>query len=169
MDPRQAPTRTFTTMGKAAPISGINPDAAPKAEIASLATSMTAAAFLGIAWYLCIELNVRLLVKVTQPSLYFWACLLCSWGIFVHCISILLSNFHLWTSYWSIVVIHVSWLTYVIFQSLVLYSRLSLVLFKARVGRYVLGMILVNAVVFGLSTVVFGLVAASITPPLEEK
>ncbi|EOA86759.1 uncharacterized protein SETTUDRAFT_153550 [Exserohilum turcica Et28A] len=144
-------------MGKAAPISGINPDAAPKAEIASLATSMTAAAFLGIAWYLCIELNVRLLVKVTQPSLYFWACLLCSWGIFVHCISILLSNFHLWTSYWSIVVIHVSWLTYVIFQSLVLYSRLSLVLFKARVGRYVLGMILVNAVVFGLSTVVFGL------------
>lgn len=98
-------------MGKAAPISGINPDAAPKAEIASLATSMTAAAFLGIAWYLCIELNVRLLVKVTQPSLYFWACLLCSWGIFVHCISILLSNFHLWTSYWSIVVIQrvVSW------------------------------------------------------------
>jgi hypothetical protein len=130
--------------------------------IHTLPESMTAAAFLGIAWFLCAEVNVRLLIRATRRSLYFWACLLCSWGISVHDIAIVLDNFNVWHNIGSLVVIEFSWLTFVVAQSVVLYSRLSLVLNNARLKRYVLYMILFNSVIFGLSTVVLGIVAVSV-------
>ncbi|RYN94025.1 hypothetical protein AA0120_g4299 [Alternaria tenuissima] len=121
-------------------------------EFGGLPSSMTAAAFLGVALYLCIELNVRLLTRTTSRSLYFWSCLLCSWGLIVHGIAILLLNFHIWEAYSSIVVVELAWLTYVVAQSLVLYSRLNLVLRNTQIGRYVLYMIVVDSVIFGLTT-----------------
>jgi hypothetical protein len=99
---------------------------------------MAAAAFLGVAWFLCIELNVRLLIKAPRRGMYFWSCLLCSWGLIVHSIAILLSNFDKWTAYSAVVAIELSWLAFVIAQSLVLYSRLNLVLKNARIARSVL-------------------------------
>ncbi|KAI4670853.1 uncharacterized protein J4E88_009605 [Alternaria novae-zelandiae] len=75
----------------------------PKApELADRPSSMAAAAFLGVAWFICIELNIRLLYRATRRSLYFWSCLLCSWGLIVHGISIILANFNKWTSYSAI-------------------------------------------------------------------
>ncbi|KAI4939683.1 uncharacterized protein J4E92_000969 [Alternaria infectoria] len=75
----------------------------PKApELADRPSSMAAAAFLGIAWFICIELNIRLLYRATRRSLYFWSCLLCSWGLIIHGISIVLANFNKWTSYSAI-------------------------------------------------------------------
>ncbi|KAF1936333.1 hypothetical protein EJ02DRAFT_414182 [Clathrospora elynae] len=124
-----------------------------------LPTAMAAAAFVGIAWYLCAELSVRLLIRCTRRSLYFWACLVCCWAIAIHCVAITLNNFYVWTHYSSIVVIHLMWFTYVVSQSIVLYSRLNLVMKKSHVNRYVLYMISINAVVFGLTTVVLGMVA----------
>ncbi|RYO68572.1 hypothetical protein AA0116_g1323 [Alternaria tenuissima] len=121
-------------------------------EFGGLPSSVTAAAFLGVALYLCIELNVRLLARTTSRSLYFWSCLLCSWGLIVHGIAILLLNFHIWEAYSSIVVVELAWLIYVVAQSLVLYSRLNLVLRNTQVGRYVLYMILIDSVMFGLTT-----------------
>jgi hypothetical protein len=129
-------------------------------EFGGLPSSMTAAAFLGVALYLCIELNVRLLTRTTSRSLYFWSCLLCSWGLIVHGIAILLLNFHIWEAYSSIVVVELAWLTYVVAQSLVLYSRLNLVLRNTQIGRYVLYMIVVDSVIFGLTTVLLGMIAA---------
>ncbi|KAI4672462.1 uncharacterized protein J4E78_000963 [Alternaria triticimaculans] len=99
----------------------------PKApELADRPSSMAAAAFLGVAWFICIELNIRLLYRATRRSLYFWSCLLCSWGLIVHGISIILANFNKWTSYSAIVFIYLSWLVFVVAQSFVLYSRLGL-------------------------------------------
>ena len=121
---------------------------------------MTAAASLGIAWYICIELNIRLLIRAARRSLYFWSCLLCSWGLIVHSIAILLANFNKRTAYSTIVVIELAWLAYVVAQSLVLYSRLNLVLKNAQIGRYVLYMIIINSVIFGLTTVLLGMIAA---------
>ena len=152
----------MTTTGKDS-VSGIDPAAAPNAEIVALSTWMLAAAFLGIALYLCAELNIRLLIRATRYSLYFWSCLLCSWGIIVHSISILLSNLQVWASYSSIIFIEFSWFTFVVCQSLVLYSRLNLVLLTAQIANYVLWMIFINAIAFGLSTVVLALVAVSHT------
>ncbi|CAA9964898.1 hypothetical protein PTMSG1_08257 [Pyrenophora teres f. maculata] len=148
----------MTATGKDS-VAGIDSAAAPNAKIVTLSTWMLAAAFLGIAFYLCAELNVRLLIRATRYSLYFWSCFLCSWGIIVHGIAILLSDLEIWASYYSIIFIELSWLTFVVCQSLVLYSRLNLVLLVPRVANYVLWMIVVNAVLFGLTTVVLGLVA----------
>ncbi|CAN9253782.1 unnamed protein product [Alternaria alternata] len=114
-------------------------------EFGGLPSSVTAAAFLGVALYLCIELNVGLLTRITSRSLYFWSCLLCSWGLIVHGIAILLLNFHIWEAYSSIVMVELAWLTYVVTQSLVLYSRLNLVLRNTQIGRYVLYMILIDS------------------------
>lgn len=125
---------------------------------------MTAAAFVGIAWYLCAELNVRLLIRCTRRSLYFWSCLLCSWGIIIHSLSSLLANFDIWKNYGATVVIHITWFTFIVSQSVVLYSRLNLVLKDAWIGRYVLYMIIFTAIVFGLTTVILGLVAVSPPP-----
>ncbi|KAH7069071.1 hypothetical protein BKA63DRAFT_422855 [Paraphoma chrysanthemicola] len=131
----------------------------PTVAVTGLPTAMTAAAFVGIAWYLCAELNVRLVIRCTRRSLYFWSCLLCSWGIIIHSLSILLANFEIWKNYGATVVIHLTWCTYVVSQSVVLYSRLNLVLKDAWIGRYVLYMIISTGVIFGLTTVVLGLVA----------
>ncbi|KAF2829114.1 hypothetical protein CC86DRAFT_237518, partial [Ophiobolus disseminans] len=125
-----------------------------------LPTAMTAAACVGIAWYLCAELNIRLLIRATRRSLYFWSCLLCSWAIIIHLIFILLLDFKIYEAYLGFVFIHLTWYIYVVSQSVVLYSRLNLVLKQKVIGNYVLYMIITTAILFGLTTVVLGLVAS---------
>ena len=134
----------------------------PTPDITPLPTAMTAAACMGIAWYLCAELNVRLIIRSTRRSLYFWACLLCSWAIIIHLVLILLVDFKIWETYAGLVIIHVTWCIYVVSQSVVLYSRLNLVLKKKVIGEYVLYMIITTAILFGLTTVVLGLIAVSV-------
>jgi hypothetical protein len=149
-------------------------DRVPTADITPLPTAMTAAACTGIAWYLCAELNVRLFVRCTRRSLYFWACLTCSWGIIIHLLFILLANFKILEHYSGIIIIHLTWFTYIVSQSVILYSRLNLVLKNKIVGTYVLYMILATAIIFGLSTVILGSIAVSTTsvsqvhPPLSQ-
>ncbi|KAG9194754.1 hypothetical protein G6011_04789 [Alternaria panax] len=147
-------TRPPHTFLKLASMSTISDVVSPMdtLEFADLPSFMAAAAFLGVTWFICIDLNIRLLTRVARHSLYFWSCLLCTWGLAVRSIAILLANFHKWTTYSSIVVIELAWLTYVVAQSLVLYSRLNLVLKNAQIGRYVLYMIIIDSVVFGLTT-----------------
>ncbi|KAL6710341.1 hypothetical protein ACN47E_009287 [Coniothyrium glycines] len=125
----------------------------------TLPTAMTSAAFMGIAWYLCAELNVRLFLRCNRRSLYWYSCLVCSWGLIIHAIAITLSNFKIWEDYGSIVVIHLTWCTFVVSQSVVLYSRLNLVLKAERTGRYVLHAIITTAAIFGLGTVILGMIA----------
>lgn len=143
----------------------VNNDELPTAKVTPLPSAMTAAAFSGIGWFLALEVSIRLLARCTRRSLYFYACLCCSWGIIIHLLSITLIDWRIWDSYATIIVIHLSWCTYVVSQSVVLYSRLNLVLQKTELGRYVLWMIMVNSVIFGLGTVTFGLIAVSILPP----
>jgi hypothetical protein len=165
------PTRAFLIMTETLTIVGYDqelPADHPVDGVHTFPMSMTAAAFLGIAWYLCAELNVRLLLKATRRSLYFWACLLCSWGIIIHCLVIVLDNFKVWKTIGSLVIIELSWCTFVVAQSVVLYSRLSLVLNNDRILGHVFRMIVVNAVVFGLGTVVLGLVIVSVNNDLWE-
>lgn len=131
-------------------------------DIRGLPLAMTASACVGIAWYLCAELNVRLLLRCTRRSLYFWACLLCSWGIALQMLAILLNNFGVWTNFCSVVVIHLTWATFVLSQSVILYSRLNLVLKKEAVKRAVLCMLIFTSIVFGLTTVVLGMISVSL-------
>lgn len=84
-----------------ATVTGNGDSALPTVAITTLPTAMTAAAFLGIAWYLCAELNFRLLIRCTRRSLYFWACLICSWGIIIHSTIITLADFKVWYAHYS--------------------------------------------------------------------
>jgi hypothetical protein len=88
-------------------------------------------------------------------------CLLCSWAIIIHLLFILLLDFKIWESFAAIVLINLTWWAYVVSQSVVLYSRLNLVLHIKRIGDYVLYMIIFTAIVFGFTTVVFSSVAVS--------
>jgi hypothetical protein len=135
--------------------------ASTASEITTLPTAMTAAACVGIAWYLCLELNIRLFVRSTRRSLYFWSCLLCSWAIIIHLILIILLDFRISNNHAVLVVVHLTWWAYVVSQSVVLYSRLNLVVKSTLVASYVLYSIVFTAIVFGLTTIVFGLVAVS--------
>jgi hypothetical protein len=47
-----------------------------------LPVAMAMAAFLGIAWYLCIELTIRLWLSfLRRKGLYFWSCCVASLGV----------------------------------------------------------------------------------------
>jgi hypothetical protein len=97
-------SRNFTASG----IDYALPWTSPNDGIPTLPQSMTAAAFLGIAWFICAEVNVRLLLRATRRSLYFWAGILYSWGITIHGVAILLDNFQVWNNVGSLVVIELS-------------------------------------------------------------
>jgi hypothetical protein len=47
-----------------------------------LPVAMTMAAFMGVAWYICVELNIRLwLTFLRKKGLYFWSCFVGSMGV----------------------------------------------------------------------------------------
>jgi hypothetical protein len=131
-------------------------------DLPSLAQHMIAAACIGITWYLCAELNFRLLLRCTRRSLYFWACLLCTWAITIHTLFILLENLSIWKNYGATVIIETTWWAFVVTQSIVLYSRLDLVLKDRLLGCCVLWMIMFTATVVGAPTAIFALVAVSL-------
>ena len=59
-----------------------------------LPKSMTMAAFSGIAWYTAVELNIRLFYLFKRrKGIYFWSCVLSSWGILLHPLAIILADF----------------------------------------------------------------------------
>ncbi|KAI9784428.1 MAG: hypothetical protein M1816_000852 [Peltula sp. TS41687] len=126
-----------------------------------LPVAMTMAAFAGIAWYIAIELNLRLFFLFRRrKGLYFWSCALCSWGVMLQPLTILMADFQVWKNlYVSIILIYLSWWIMVIPQSLVLYSRLHLVMRNTKHLRWVLYMIVFDTVVFSIPTIVLGVMA----------
>ncbi|KAF2870195.1 hypothetical protein BDV95DRAFT_608202 [Massariosphaeria phaeospora] len=128
------------------------------AAITPLPSAMTAAAFLGLAWYFSAELLVRISVTFTRRGLYFWSIFISATAIILHSITITLINFGGWSGLSSNIVVHVTWAAYVIPQSFVLYSRLHLVLKTAGSYRWVLYMIIANSVFIGGTTVISGII-----------
>lgn len=119
----QCMIKTNTIVRTDMPAAAVMHSTIPTADMTPLPTAMTAAACMGIAWYLCVELSVRILIQYTRRSLYFWSCLICSWAIIVYLVLILLAGLKNWEDYGSAVLIHVTWLTFIVSQSLVLYCR----------------------------------------------
>jgi hypothetical protein len=128
-----------------------------------LPMSMTMAAFTGVAWYICIELNLRLFMLFKRrKGLYFWSCALCSWGVILQPLTIMMTDFGVWTDLKvSIPLIYLSWWIMVIPQSLVLYSRLFLVVRNPRHLKWVLYLIIFTAIVFSIPTIIIGVLAVS--------
>ena len=107
---------------------------------------VAAGAFIGITLYVFVEVNVMIFRAFKKrQGLYFWSMQIGTLGILVETVGIILKYFgspstdHIWPLYTLFILI--GWGAYTTAQSLVLYSRLHLVMRNQKIQRYVLYMI----------------------------
>ncbi|KAJ5899817.1 integral membrane protein [Penicillium taxi] len=114
-------------------------------------------AFFTISLYNVIELTIKIFLTFKRRTgVYFWSCLVATWGIAIYCIGFVLKDFGLANSisYFYVTLIVVGWWMMVTGQSMVLYSRLHLIMHNELLLRFVLGMIIVNAIIMHIPTTV---------------
>lgn len=121
-------------------------------------------AFAGIIWYNAIELIILCFVTFKRyQGCYFWCLLLSSASLIPHALGYMFFLFPLGVSpYASVTLILVPWCVMVTGQSLVLWSRLHLVLQNHKILKGVLYMIIIDAFVF--HTPVFVLMYGMVSP-----
>ncbi|KAJ5824928.1 hypothetical protein N7447_007268 [Penicillium robsamsonii] len=121
------------------------------------------AGFAGIACYNAVELVILCLFSFKRRnSTYFWSLLIASFCIIPYTIGFALIFFPTAATPWlSISIVLPSWYGMVTGQSVVLWSRLHLVLQNRKVLRGVLWMICIDAVIFHLPTsvIIYGTIA----------
>ncbi|EEH04332.1 integral membrane protein [Histoplasma capsulatum G186AR] len=133
---------------------------------ANFPVAMTMAAFMGISWYIAVELNVRLFL-IFKQGLYFWSCALSSWGIILQPLCMTLFDFGVLKQPWvAMVLIYATWWIMVVPQAVVLYSRLHLVIWNRQHLRYVLYMIIFTVVFISIPTMLLGIFAVESRPPM---
>ncbi|RHZ54014.1 uncharacterized protein CDV56_103827 [Aspergillus thermomutatus] len=122
---------------------------APRAySTANLAEQFIIACFIAIAWYNAIELIVLCFTTFKKyGGFYFWALLVSSISILPFGFGYLLIIFNIYPGYFAVAVEEVGWCAMVTGQSLVLWSRLHLVVYSRKVLRGTLAMIIVDAVI----------------------
>lgn len=122
----------------------------------TLPIAMTISAFTAIAWYSTVELNIMIWMTFKRHSgLYFYSLLAASWGIMIYALAFLMKFFQVWTNdYVSVALITVGWYAMVTGQSLVLYSRLHLVVRDRQRITWVLYMIITDVFLFHFPTTV---------------
>ena len=124
------------------------------------AVTVVMAVFGSLAIYNVIELLVIIFTTFKQRrGLYFWSFISATIGIFFYTMAFLLHDFYnahvnLATRYVFVTIAIIAWPAFVTGQSLILYSRLNLVLRNQKVLRGVLIMIIVDAIVCHLSITV---------------
>jgi hypothetical protein len=113
---------------------------------------MTMVAFLAIALYNVIEVTFLIFAVFKQRNgLYFWSFIIATWGIAPHGIGFILKFFQVTTlDLLSSTIVGVGWACMVIGQSVLLYSRLHLVVRDKTRIRWVLYMIIFNGIVLGV-------------------
>ncbi|RJE20504.1 hypothetical protein PHISCL_07145 [Aspergillus sclerotialis] len=112
---------------------------------------------LSIALYNVIELTVLIFFTFNRrKGLYFWSLLIATWGIASYAVGFILKDFNLANSisYFYVTLIVFGWCAMVTGQSLVLFSRLHLIVRKRAILNLVLGMIILNVIILHIPTVV---------------
>ncbi|RYP57187.1 hypothetical protein DL769_009640 [Monosporascus sp. CRB-8-3] len=107
---------------------------------------LAAVSVMSIALYNVLELNVIIFSFFKRKSgLYFWSFFLATWGIVFHTVSHLTWNLGFLTNgpAWVTIAV-IGWVPMVTCQSLVLYSRLHLIVHDQKILRPVLVMIITN-------------------------
>ena len=129
------------------------------------ATNTAITILTALAWYNVLELNFLIFNGFKRyKGLYFWSLLISSWGVLLHGLGFILKFFPTGTNvYLAVAVITIGWYAMVTGQSVVLYSRIHLVVQKPRIFQLVLAMIIVDAILFHLPTTV--LTFGANTPP----
>ncbi|KAI1338077.1 hypothetical protein F5Y15DRAFT_387457 [Xylariaceae sp. FL0016] len=114
----------------------------PIVNVVTLPIAMVIAGLFAIAIYNSIEIYVLIFHQFRRRNgLYFWSMVVSNTGIPLHAISALLRYFDLAPSVPMCVLIDIGWWLMVTGQSVVLYSRLNLVVGDPRKLRWVAGMI----------------------------
>lgn len=112
--------------------------------------------FISIALYNVIELNFLIATTFKRfRGLYFWSFACSTWGVAFNAVGYLLRHLHPDQSgYLHATLILIGWCSMVNGQSLVLYSRLHIVMHDPNRLRYVLGMIIVDAIWLSVPVIV---------------
>ncbi|KAJ5089415.1 hypothetical protein N7532_008099 [Penicillium argentinense] len=115
----------------------------------SLAERTAVACLVAIAWYNALELVVLCFATFKRyGGCYFWCLLISSISIIPFGLGYLLIIFNIYDNMFSVVMELIAWVCMVTGQSLVLWSRLHLVVHSPTVLRWTLAMIIVDAIVF---------------------
>ncbi|KAI0477222.1 hypothetical protein GGR56DRAFT_665323 [Xylariaceae sp. FL0804] len=130
----------------------------------NLPEAMAMAAFAGISFYIGAEINLSLfLLFKRRRGLYFWACALCSWGVILQPLFILLADFGVWTELRSsITMIYATWLIMVVPQSWILYSRLHLIMRETAALRWIKIVLIFTSIALSVPTTVAGILAQAV-------
>jgi len=123
--------------------------------------------FTSIALYNCIELFILIFLTFTHyQGLYFWTLLISVvLGVIPHAIAFLLEFFALAPLWLTLVMSTIGFYVMVPGQSMVLYSRLHLVVQSQKVLRFVLGLIIVDAIILLIPTTVLTFATAYVGTP----
>lgn len=121
-----------------------------------LAVKIYISIFTAVAWYNAIELVVLIFVTFRNfRGLYFWSLLVSSTvGVCLHALGFMLKFFNLTATWVFLVVLTVGWYCMVTGQSVVLYSRLHLIVRNPNVLQRVLYMIIIDALILHVPTTV---------------
>jgi hypothetical protein len=137
----------------------------------TLPIAMTIAGFFALAIFNVVEINFWIFATFQRRvGVYFWSLLIASWGIVFHAVGFLLKFFRLCTNdYVNVGLIVVGWYAMVTGQSIVLYSRLHLIVPDGRKIRWILGLIVVNFFFFHIppTILLFGSNSPNPAPFLE--
>ncbi|KAJ5789508.1 uncharacterized protein N7518_006519 [Penicillium psychrosexuale] len=124
----------------------------------SLGMQIAIATLAGITWYNAFELMILLFVTFAEyRGLYFWSLFISSSaGLLPYSLGFMLKFFKITEHlpWLPVTLLTIGWWSMVTGQSVVLYSRLHLVLSNQRVLRRVLTMIVINAIILHLPTTV---------------
>ena len=99
-------------------------------------------------------------------SLYFWSILICTWGITLHVIGLILKLFNEGNWILSSIIFKIGWVGNVTGFSLVLYSRLNLVVRNRMILRAVLIMIITDAICLHTPIIIFDFGISSPNPSI---
>ncbi|KAH6880787.1 hypothetical protein B0T10DRAFT_519196 [Thelonectria olida] len=122
----------------------------------SVPISIPVVVLMSISMYNVIELNILMFATFKRcRSLYFWSFLAATNGIAPHTIGFLLKNVVFSDKFiLYITLISVGWVMMVTGQSLVLYSRLHLILWNQTYRRIILTMIITNAIILHVPIII---------------
>src|SRR6186713_2176680 len=110
------------------------------------AASVIVTLVLGIALYNTLELVLLILTTFKRwKGLYFWSLSLCNAGVAAFAFGMMIDYFRLSVLWLSKTLVSSGWMAMIVCQSLVLYSRLGLILDDKRIIRGVKWMIIVNS------------------------
>ncbi|KAF5023523.1 hypothetical protein F66182_4390 [Fusarium sp. NRRL 66182] len=108
-----------------------------------------------LALYNAVELmSLIFMTFKRRAGLYFWSILFTTFGVLPYCVGWLIVYFDLTEDYVGLIIDTVGWILLVTGQSVVLYSRLHLVVTDTKILRAVLVMIIINGVIWHVSITV---------------